>query len=79
MEDIHKKKLEEETEKAKEVYKTASDVESLKTATENLTKDSNEIFTKLYQNANPQGATDGSTDGQAGGTDPNNFSDFTTK
>ena len=72
-----KKKLEEETEKAKEVYKTASDVESLKSATDNLTKVSNEIFTKLYQNANPQGGA--GTDGQAGGTDPNNFSDFTTK
>ena len=75
-----KTKLNEATEKAKETLKTASDTETLKTATEELSKVSNEIFTKFYQNANPQGATDG-TNGDAGNgsTDPNNFSDFTTK
>ena len=66
--------------KAKEVHKTATDVESLKTATDNLTKVSNEIFTKLYQNANPQGGagTDGTDNGNNGSTDPNNFGDYTT-
>ena len=71
-----KKKLEEQVEKAKEVYKTANDVEALKAATDELTKVSNEIFTKLYQNANPQGGADGN--GANGSTDPNNFGDYTT-
>ena len=70
-----KTKLNEEVEKAKEVYKTAEDVETLKNATENLTKVSSEIFSKLYANANPQGGADGAN----GSTDPNNFGDYTTK
>ena len=70
-----KTKLNEEVEKAKEVYKTAEDVDSLKNATENLTKVSSEIFSKLYANANPQGGADGAN----GSTDPNNFGDYTTK
>ena len=70
-----KTKLNEEVEKAKEVYKTAEDVEALKNATENLTKVSSEIFSKLYANANPQGGADGAN----GSTDPNNFGDYTTK
>ena len=76
-----KTKLNEATEKAKETLKTASDTETLKTATEDLSKVSNEIFTKFYQNANPQGGADGAagTDTNTGSTDPNNFSDFTTK
>ena len=69
-----KTKLNEEVEKAKEVYKTAEDVEALKAATENLTKVSSEIFSKLYANANPQGGADGAN----GSTDPNNFGDYTT-
>lgn len=80
-----KKRLEEATNKAKETLKTASDVDSLKAELDELTKVSNEIFTKLYQNANPNGGdTNGSTgdtstgDGN-GSTDPNNFGDFTTK
>ena len=77
-----KTKLEEATNKAKETLKTASDVETLKAELESLTKVSNEIFTKLYQNANPNGAN--GTNGNAGNagngsTDPNNFGDFTTK
>ena len=68
-------KLNEEVEKAREVYKTAEDVDALKNATENLTKVSSEIFSKLYANANPQGGADGAN----GSTDPNNFGDYTTK
>jgi len=74
-----KTKLNEEVEKAKEVYKTAEDVEALKSATENLTKASSEIFSKLYANANPQGGADGTNAGGDGSTDPNNFGDYTTK
>ena len=70
-----KTKLNEEVEKAREVYKTAEDVDTLKNATENLTKVSSEIFSKLYANANPQGGADGAN----GSTDPNNFGDYTTK
>lgn len=75
-----KTKLNEETEKAKEVYKTASDAETLKTAMENLSKVSNEIFSKLYANQNPGDTNNsGNAGDNNGSTDPNNFSDFTTK
>ena len=73
-----KTRLEDATNKAKETYKTANDAETLKAAIEDLSKVSNEIFSKLYQNANPQGG-DGNTDTGNAGTDPNNFNDFTTK
>ena len=73
-----KTKLEEASNKAKETHKTASDVETLKAAIDELSKVSNEIFSKLYQNANPNGAADGQTDAGTN-TDPNNFNDFTTK
>ena len=75
-----KTKLNEAVEKAKETYKTANDVDSLKAELESLTKVSNDIFSKLYANANPQGGADanGSADGN-GSTDPNNFGDYTTK
>ena len=73
-----KTKLEEATNKAKETHKTANDVETLKAAIDELSKVSNEIFTKLYQNANPNGAADSQTDAGTN-TDPNNFNDFTTK
>ena len=78
-----KTKLEEATNKAKETYKTANDVETLKGAVDELSKVSNEIFGKLYQNANPNGGAgagtgDGTNSGN-GSTDPNNFGDFTTK
>ena len=73
-----KTKLEEAVNQAKETLKTANDVETLKKATEDLTKVSNDIFSKLYANANPQGGTD-STNTDAGSTDPNNFGDYTTK
>ncbi len=78
-----KTRLTAATDKAKETLKTANDAETLKSETEELSKVSNEIFTKLYQNANPNGgATDGTNGGNAdnnGGSDPNNFGDFTTK
>ena len=75
-----KTKLEEATNKAKETYKTANDVETLKSAVEELSKVSNEIFSKLYQNANPNGGAQGGAGNAGNGnTDPNNFGDFTTK
>ena len=71
-----KTKLNTEMENAKEVYKNSDDVEKLKAALESLTKVSNEIFTKLYSQTNPNGSGD---QGGNGGTDPNNFGDYTTK
>ncbi|MBQ7579674.1 MAG: molecular chaperone DnaK [Clostridia bacterium] len=73
-----KAKLVAEMDSAKEVYKNSDDIEKLKTALESLTKVSNEIFTKLYQGANPNGANQNGNAGN-GGTDPNNFGDYTTK
>ena len=75
-----KTKLEEAKAKAKETYDKATDAEELKKALEDLSKVSNEIFSKLYAaaGANAGAGTDGNADG-AGSTDPNNFSDFTTK
>ena len=75
-----KTKLNTEVEAAKEVYKTATDAETLKSKLEELSKVSNEIFSKLYANAgaNAGAGTDGNAD-NSGSTDPNNFSDFTTK
>ncbi len=83
-----KTRLNTEMENAKEVYKNSDDLEKLKAALDSLTKVSNEIFTKLYQNANPNGGANGDannggangTNGANGGnTDPNNFGDYTTK
>ncbi len=75
-----KAKLESEVESAKEVYKTATDAETLKAKLDEVSKVSNEIFSKLYANAgaNAGAGTDGTAD-NGGSTDPNNFSDFTTK
>ena len=73
-----KKTLDEAVNKAKETYKTAEDTQTLKTAIDELTKVSNDIFTKLYQNANPNAGADQAGSDNAG-TDPNNFNDFTTK
>ena len=53
-----KKRLEDEIEKAKKDFES-DDVEVLKKALESLTQVSNEVFTKMYQNANPQGAQGG--------------------
>ena len=75
-----KTKLEEAKTKAKEVYDTATDADTLKNAMEELSKVSNEIFSKLYAaaGANSGAGTDAGSDNN-GSTDPNNFSDFTTK
>ena len=75
--DSDKETLNKEVESAKEVYKNSDDIEKLKAALESLTKVSNDIFTKLYQNANPN-AGNPNGDG-AGNTDPNNFTDFKTE
>ena len=77
-----KSKLTAEVESAKEVYKNSDDIEKLKAALESLTKVSNDVFTKLYKNANPNGQSDAGTQGGNtgdGSTDPNNFGDYTTK
>ena len=50
-----KKKLEEAIEKAKKEFES-EDVEVLKKGLDELTQVSNEVFTKMYQNANPNGA-----------------------
>ena len=50
-----KTKLQAEMDSAKEVLKNTEDIEKLKEALDNLTKVSNEIFTKLYQNGAPNG------------------------
>ncbi len=55
-----KKKLEDAIEKGKKDFES-TDVEVVKKGLEELTNVSNEVFTKMYQNANPNGA----------GTDPN--------
>ena len=59
-------KLNEAIEKARETYKSSEDAETLKGALEELTKVSNEIFTKLYQQ-NPNGNPDGNADGNKNG------------
>jgi molecular chaperone DnaK len=76
-----KTKLNSELESAKETYKNSDDKEKLQASLDSLTKVSNEIFTKLYQNAKPEGdPNSGANGGNAGGsTDPNNFGDYTTK
>ena len=67
-----KTKLNGEMESAKEIYKNSDDLEKLKGALENLTKVSNDIFTKLYQQSNPNAGagTDADASGNAG-TDTN--------
>ena len=61
-----KTKLTAELEAAKEVYKNSEDIEKLKEALENLTKVSNDIFTKFYQQANPNAGADANADGANG-------------
>ncbi len=58
-----KAKLNAELEKAKDVQKNSEDIDKLKEALESLTKVSNEIFTKLYQQANPNGGAGAGADG----------------
>ena len=50
-----KKRLEDEIEKAKKDFES-DDIEVIKKALDSLTQVSNEVFTKMYQNANPNGA-----------------------
>ncbi len=73
-----KAKLNTQMESAKEVVKNSDDLEKLKAELESLTKVSNEIFSKLYANANPNGQG-ANGEGANGSTDPNNFGDYTTK
>ncbi len=70
-----KKRLEDEIEKAKKEFES-DNIEVLKKELEELTKVSNEVFTKMYQNANPNGAT-----GDAGnaGASNNNGTDSSDK
>lgn len=65
-----KKRLEDAIEKAKKDFES-EDVEVLKKALDELTQVSNEIFTKMYQNANPNGTngTNGTTGDNASGGD----------
>ena len=74
-----KTRLNTEIESAKEVYKNSEEIDKLKAALESLTKVSNEVFTKLYQQANPNGQNPNGNGGANGNTDPNNFGDYTTK
>ena len=58
-----KKRLEDEIEKAKKEFES-DDIEVIKKELETLTQVSNEVFTKMYQNVNPNGAN--GTDGNNG-------------
>ncbi len=71
-----KKRLEDEIEKDKKEFES-EDVEVIKKALESLTQVSNEVFTKMYQNANSNGANgaqgnagDNGSAGSNNGTDP---------
>lgn len=67
-----KKKLEDAVEQAKKDFES-TDVEVVKKGLETLTTVSNEVFTKMYSQANPNGATDGNTgaaDGTGADSDP---------
>ena len=60
-----KAKLEDEMNKAKEAMKSEN-IDEVKAATENLQKVSNEVFTKLYQQAGGQQDTNGGNNGNNG-------------
>ncbi|MBP3619509.1 MAG: molecular chaperone DnaK [Clostridia bacterium] len=62
-----KKKLEDAIEKAKKDF-VSEETEVLKKGLEELTQVSNEVFTKMYQNANPNGAA-GADGTNAGSSD----------
>ena len=72
-----KKRLEDEIEKAKKEFES-DDIEVIKKELEELTKVSNEVFTKMYQNANPNGATGDAGNSGAGASD-NNGADSSDK
>ena len=61
-----KKKLEEAIEKAKKEIES-TDTQVIKNALEELQKVSNDVFTRMYQNANPNGANPNGTDGNPNG------------
>ncbi len=63
-----KKKLEDAVEKAKKDFES-TDVEVVKKGLEDLTNVSNEVFTKMYQNANPNGTDPNGNGGNNGGND----------
>ncbi len=71
-----KKRLEDEIEKAKKEFES-DDIEVVKKELDELTKVSNEVFTKMYQNANPNqnagsgDAGNGTGSGTGSGTDGN--------
>lgn len=69
-----KKKLEDEIEKAKKDFES-DDVEVIKKELDELTKVSNDVFTKMYQNANPNANAGANGTGDAGSTDNNSDSD----
>ena len=73
-----KKRLEDEIEKAKKEFES-DDIEVIKKELETLTQVSNEVFTKMYQNVNPNGAngTDGNNgqNGDNGSADSNSDGD----
>ena len=61
-----KKKLEDAVEKAKKDFES-QDIDVLKKGLDELTNVSNEIFTKMYQNANPNGAAGAGANGGSDG------------
>ncbi len=67
-----KKRLEDEIEKAKKEFES-DDIEVIKKELDELTKVSNEVFTKMYQNANPNqnAGTGDAGNGTGSGTDGN--------
>ncbi len=69
-----KKKLEDEIEKAKKDFES-DDIEVIKKELDELTKVSNDVFTKMYQNANPNANAGANGTGDAGSTDNNSDSD----
>ena len=65
-----KKRLEDEIEKAKKDFES-DDIEVIKKALDELTKVSNEVFTKMYQNANPNAANGANGANNAGNAGTN--------
>ncbi len=69
-----KKKLEDEIASAKKEFES-EDIEVVKAALDKLTSVSNEVFTKMYQNANPNGATGADDAGANTGSTNNDNND----
>lgn len=66
-----KKSLEDAVEKAKKDFES-TDIEVVKKGLEDLTNVSNTVFTKMYQNANPNGTDPNGNGGNNGGNDDGN-------